>query len=112
MSTFTFSVKLKAHHPYYLTNFVKKLKPQVSAILNAHAREVFLPHKVERFTILRSPHVDKKARDQFERISYRRLIIIEGLKTELTFLKMKQLVGSMKTAALGLELTIQTTNNV
>ena len=37
-----------------------------------------LPTKIERYTVLRSPHIDKKAREQFEmRIHMRVLDILE-----------------------------------
>lgn len=35
-----------------------------------------LPTKRERYTVLRSPHVDRKSREQFELITYNRLIEI------------------------------------
>jgi len=35
-----------------------------------------LPTRRERFTVLRSPHVDKKSRDQFEIRTHKRLIDI------------------------------------
>ena len=35
-----------------------------------------LPTKIERFTLLRSPHVDKKARDQFEIRTHKRIMDI------------------------------------
>jgi len=35
-----------------------------------------LPTKIERYTILRSPHVNKKSREQFEMRSHKRLIDI------------------------------------
>ncbi|WP_456243245.1 30S ribosomal protein S10 [Thermithiobacillus tepidarius] len=35
-----------------------------------------LPTKIERFTVLRSPHVDKKSRDQFEIRTHKRLLDI------------------------------------
>jgi small subunit ribosomal protein S10 len=35
-----------------------------------------LPTKIERFTVLRSPHVDKKAREQFEIRTHKRIIDI------------------------------------
>ncbi|HMQ20874.1 MAG TPA: 30S ribosomal protein S10 [Planctomycetota bacterium] len=35
-----------------------------------------LPTRIERYTVLRSPHVDKKARDQFEIRTHKRLIYI------------------------------------
>lgn len=35
-----------------------------------------LPTKIRRFTVLRSPHVDKKSREQFEQRTHRRLLDI------------------------------------
>ena len=35
-----------------------------------------LPTKIERFTLLRSPHVNKKARDQFEIRTHKRIMDI------------------------------------
>lgn len=35
-----------------------------------------LPTKIERFTVNRSPHVDKESREQFEIRTHKRLIII------------------------------------
>ena len=35
-----------------------------------------LPTRIERYTVLRSPHVDKKSREQFEMRTHKRLIDI------------------------------------
>ncbi|MBF0139671.1 MAG: 30S ribosomal protein S10 [Magnetococcales bacterium] len=35
-----------------------------------------LPTKINRYTVLRSPHVDKKSREQFEICTHKRLIDI------------------------------------
>jgi small subunit ribosomal protein S10 len=35
-----------------------------------------LPTRVERFTVLRSPHIDKKSREQFEIRTHKRVIDI------------------------------------
>jgi small subunit ribosomal protein S10 len=35
-----------------------------------------LPTRIERYTVLRSPHVDKKSREQFEIRTHKRLIFI------------------------------------
>ncbi len=35
-----------------------------------------LPTKVEKFTVLRSPHIDKKSREQFEIRTHKRLLDI------------------------------------
>ncbi len=35
-----------------------------------------LPTRIERYTVLRSPHVDKKAREQFEIRTHKRLLYL------------------------------------
>ena len=35
-----------------------------------------LPTKIEKYTVLRSPHIDKKSREQFETRTHKRLIDI------------------------------------
>ncbi len=35
-----------------------------------------LPTRIERFTVLRSPHIDKKSREQFEVRTHKRLLDI------------------------------------
>ena len=37
-----------------------------------------LPNKIEKYTVLRSPHVDKKSREQFEMRTHKRLLDIIG----------------------------------
>ncbi|MCU0727999.1 MAG: 30S ribosomal protein S10 [Planctomycetes bacterium] len=41
------------------------------------AGPVPLPTRIERYPVLRSPHIDKKAREQFEIRTHKRLIYIE-----------------------------------
>lgn len=36
-----------------------------------------LPTNIERYTVLRSPHIDKKSREQFEIRTHKRLIYID-----------------------------------
>jgi small subunit ribosomal protein S10 len=42
----------------------------------ADSGPVPLPTRIERFTVNRSPHVDKKSREQFEMRTHRRLLDI------------------------------------
>jgi len=35
-----------------------------------------LPNRIERFTVLRGPHIDKKSREQFEIRTHKRLLDI------------------------------------
>lgn len=51
----------------------------VNAVLRTGAKisgPVPLPTRIERYTVLRSPHIDKKSREQFEIRTYKRLIYI------------------------------------
>ena len=41
-----------------------------------------LPTRIERYTVLRSPHVDKKSREQFEIRTHKRLIDISEPTTK------------------------------
>jgi len=41
-----------------------------------------LPTKIESYTVLRSPHVDKKSREQFEIRTHKRLIDITDTTTK------------------------------
>ena len=55
----------------------KVLDQAVGAILDtARSTGAQLPTRVERFTVNRSPHVDKKSMDQFEMRTHKRLLDI------------------------------------
>jgi small subunit ribosomal protein S10 len=41
-----------------------------------------LPSKIERWTVLRSPHVDKKSREQFELRTHKRLLDINDSRPQ------------------------------
>ena len=41
-----------------------------------------LPVKIERWTVLRSPHVDKKSREQFELRTHKRLLDINDSRPQ------------------------------
>jgi small subunit ribosomal protein S10 len=43
-----------------------------------------LPTRIERYTVLRSPHIDKKSREQFEIRTHKRLIYIRQPSSRTT----------------------------
>ena len=54
----------------------------VEAAKNSGARvsgPIPLPTRIERYTVLRSPHVDKKSREQFEIRTHKRVVHINEL---------------------------------
>lgn len=54
-----------------------------------------LPTRTERYTVLRSPHVNKKARDQFEIRTHKRLVelVDANTKTQTALVKLELPAG-------------------
>ncbi len=56
-----------------------------------------LPTHIERFTVLRSPHIDKKSREQFEMRTHKRLIdIIDSTPQTVEALSKLDLAAGVK----------------
>lgn len=70
-------IKLKSYDNNLVDNsadkIVKSIKKTTGAIVNG---PICLPTKKQIFTVLRSPHVNKKSRDQYELLSHSRIIDI------------------------------------
>lgn len=69
-------IKLKSWDHRMLDNSVKEIIETVKRTGVKISGPVLLPVKVRRYTVLRSPHVDKKSREQFEIRIHKRLIDI------------------------------------
>ncbi|RKX94853.1 MAG: 30S ribosomal protein S10 [Spirochaetes bacterium] len=69
-------VKLRAFDAELIDQSAKSI---VNAVIRAGAKvsgPIPLPTKINKFTVLRSPHVNKKSREQFEMRTHKRLIDI------------------------------------
>ncbi len=69
-------VKLKAYDYKLVDKSTKEIVETVKRTGADVAGPVPLPTKINRYTVLRSPHVNKKSREQFEIRTYKRLIDI------------------------------------
>jgi small subunit ribosomal protein S10 len=69
-------IKLKAYDHRLLDQSVKEIVNTASRTGARISGPVPLPTQISRFTVLRSPHVDKKSREQFEIRTHKRLIDI------------------------------------
>jgi len=69
-------IKLKAYDHRLLDQAVKDIVGTVQRSGALISGPVPLPTKISRYTVLRSPHVDKKSREQFERRVHKRLLDI------------------------------------
>jgi len=69
-------INLKAYDHRLIDQSAKKIVESVEKSGAVARGPIPLPTKKEVFTILRSPHVNKKSREQFERRTHKRLIEI------------------------------------
>lgn len=76
MGTERIRIRLKAYDYKILDQSVHDI---IETVRNTDAKvagPIPLPTKISRYTVLRSPHVDKKSREQFEVRTHKRLIDI------------------------------------
>jgi small subunit ribosomal protein S10 len=76
MKTNKLRIKLRAYDYNILDASVQEI---VQTAKNTGARvagPIPLPTEINRYTVLRSPHIDKKSREQFEMRTHKRLIDI------------------------------------
>ena len=69
-------IRLKAYDHRVLDRSVVEIVDAVKRTGGRVAGPVPLPTRIERFTVNRSPHVDKKSREQFEIRTHKRLLDI------------------------------------
>ena len=69
-------IRLKAYDHQLLDRSVKEIVETVRRTCARVSGPVLLPTIINRWTVLRSPHVDKTSREQFEMRTHKRLLDI------------------------------------
>ena len=69
-------IRLKAYDSAILDHSTKEIVSTAKRTGAQVRGPIPLPNKIERYTVLRSPHVDKKSREQFEMRTHKRLLDI------------------------------------
>ena len=69
-------IKLKSFDHNLVDKSAEKIVKAVKSTGAAVSGPIPLPTDIERFTVLRSPHVNKKSREQFQLCTYKRLVDI------------------------------------
>lgn len=82
-------IKLKAYDHRLLDQSAKDIVDVAKRTGASVSGPVPLPTKRTLFTVLRSPHVDKKSREQFELRIHKRLVEISNATTEMVDALMK-----------------------
>src|SRR3954462_5317740 len=76
MATQKIRIRLKAYDSKLLDQSTKEIVETAKRTGAKVAGPIPLPTRINRFTVLRSPHVDKKSRDQFEIRTHKRMLEI------------------------------------
>jgi len=90
MAKLKIRIKLKSFDHTILDAAAQKIADTVKGSGANALGPIPLPMEIERFCVLRSPHVDKKSREHFEIRTHKRLIDIES-PTPATIDALKQL---------------------
>jgi small subunit ribosomal protein S10 len=71
-------LRLKAYEPRVLDKAVKEIVDTVFGIGARYKGPIPMPRKINKFTVNKSTHVDKKSREQFEIRNHSRFLVIEA----------------------------------
>ncbi|MBN2190332.1 MAG: 30S ribosomal protein S10 [bacterium] len=69
-------IKLKAYDHKVLDQSAQEIVEVAKRTGASVSGPIPLPTKIEKYTVLRSPHIDKKSREQFETRTHQRLLDI------------------------------------
>ena len=76
MKAMRLRIKLRAYDHKLLDSSVTEIVQTARETGARVAGPIPLPTEINKFTVLRSPHIDKKSREQFEMRTHKRLIDI------------------------------------
>ena len=77
MSNQKIKIKLKSFDHVVLEQATKEIVGAVKRTGADISGPIPMPREIERFTVIRSPHVYKKSREQYEIRTQKRLVIID-----------------------------------
>ncbi len=69
-------IRMEAYDPRALDSSAREIVDHAKRTNATVCGPIPLPTRIERFTVLRSPHIDKKSREQFEMRTHKRIIDI------------------------------------
>ncbi|MBV33886.1 MAG: 30S ribosomal protein S10 [Rickettsiales bacterium] len=102
-------IHFKAFNKKLLTSLIKNFTVKLFILNLSFKGPINLPTKKKLFTVLKSPHVNKTARNQFHLITYKRLVIIQFNIIELD--KIKILLNYLKSISSGIQIKVKYINN-
>lgn len=99
--------KFKSFHKYNFKILLPKILKKIQLMKIFTTGIVSLPIKIQKYTVLRSPHIDKKSREQFEsRTHCKILTTFFDMDDPFEKQKAKLLINFIKNSTGGLSLKI------
>lgn len=88
-----YSISLKSFSKDILNSYVNNITTVVSGHSVNMKGPINLPTKINKYTVIKSPHVYKKSREQFEQRTFKKLVVL-GHTSDFTDL-INQVVGEL-----------------
>ena len=67
-------LKLKSFDPYYIILTTEYITSILTFLNIQKIRQITFPAHIKKFTVIRSPHIDKNSREQFQLKKYKHLM--------------------------------------
>jgi small subunit ribosomal protein S10 len=77
MATSKIRIRMESYDHQALDASAREIVDHAKRTSATVAGPIPLPTRIERYTVLRGPHIDKKSREQFEIRTYKRIIDIK-----------------------------------
>ncbi len=90
----TIRIKLSSYDPRLIDKTAERIIKAVKPTEAIVSGPIPLPTKKKIYTVLRSPHVNKKSREQFEQREHKRLIDIHANEKTVETLKKLEIVST------------------
>lgn len=103
---YTISLNLKSFDLDFLNRTEKYLYSLFSFLEIKKIKHKMISTKSKKITVLRSPHIDKKSREQFQMITHKRTVVV-NLREKHLVLIFLNLVKSMKLPGVELEVLLE-----
>jgi len=101
-------IKLQSYNSRLINNYIKFLKKEASLFNIVLEGPVFLPKNTKRFTVIRSPHVFSKSKEQFELKVFKYLLKVNISKnSKLNFKFFQKFLINNIISGIGLKITIK-----
>lgn len=76
-------MKLISFNRAALLKGVKQITDAITRAGGIYSGPIFLPTDITKITVQRSPHIDKKSMEQFEKRTHKRCIIIRNISRQM-----------------------------